>query len=306
LSLVAKVNDGAVDGVEGFVEVEREVLGEEAEDVVAVLLEERVFAAVAAVCGGVAEVLGAVDLDGEAEGGGVEVDFHFTPVVEGDGELGVELEEASGIREGFKAAEKEGLGCAAGARFVGRRIGGLEEKSGKRDIDTIADEAANAGGVVIFPCGIDGQWDFDGPTGQRAGGEQDGVTDGFVADAAFVEHAGEHRDIEVGIIVDANFFFAVVEAVEAASVLGDDAAPGDGHGKKESVETGIIEAFADEFAGGKNDASFVFGNGLKLIECLLEGFAGHPALEGDQVGDVGAEEFGENLNVFGALSEDER
>jgi len=91
---VLQLGESAEDGVEGEIELLAEIFGEEAEDEDVVFLEERVFASVAAVGGGISEVLGAVDLDGELELRAIEVDLDFTPAVEGDGEFGVQLEKA--------------------------------------------------------------------------------------------------------------------------------------------------------------------------------------------------------------------
>ncbi len=62
------VGDAAEDGVEGGVEILSEIFGEEAEDEAAVLLEQHVFAAVAAVGFRVGEVLRTVYLDGDGQG----------------------------------------------------------------------------------------------------------------------------------------------------------------------------------------------------------------------------------------------
>ena len=53
--------------------------------------------------------------------------------------------------------------------------------------------------------------------------------------------------------MDADFLLAVVEAVQAPDVLGDGAAPGDGQGEEQGVELRVVEAFADEPAGGDHD-----------------------------------------------------
>jgi hypothetical protein len=89
--------------------------------------------------------------------------------------------------------------------------------------------------------------------------------------------------------------------VEAAGVLGDNSAPGNGHGEKQRIETGVIEALADEFTRGDDDAGFAFGNGGELRVRLAQGFPSHAALEDDEVWRVRADQFGEKREMFRAF-----
>ena len=201
---------------------------------------------------------------------------------------------------------KEGFGRAAGTLQIIRGAGGGDEEIPERSIHAIADQAVDTGGVVLFPKGIDGQRDIDRPAGQGAGRQQDGVADRLVAGAALVEHAGKHRDIEVGVIVDADLALAIVEAMEAAGILGDDAAPGDRHGEEQGVEPRVVETFADEFAGGDHDARFIFRNGCEPGHRLAQGFPAHAALQDDQMGRVRPDQLGEDFDMLGALRENKR
>lgn len=150
------------------------------------LLEEDVLAAVAAIGIWVAEMLIAIELDDEARGGAEEIDFHAAAVVEGDGKAGVEFEFVTGGRKTLEALIEKTLAGTAGLGVM--RPGDMDEESGQRWIDAIADEAADAGGVVAFPLRIERERNLNGPTRQRAGGQEDGVADGFVACATAVEH----------------------------------------------------------------------------------------------------------------------
>ena len=231
-------------------------------------------------------MLVAVEFEGEFEVGAEEVDFHGAAVVEGDWEVLVEVELILGGGGGLEAFEEEFLAGAAGFSWGLGEVGGVDEELRQWLVDAITNEAADAGGVVLFPLGIEWEGDFDGPAGEGAGGEEDGVADGFVAGAATVEHAGKHGDVEVGVVVNLHHFFAMVESVKSSGVLCDGAAPGDGHGEEEGVEAGVVEAFADEFSGGNDNAWFVLGNGGELIERCAEVFFSETAFEGDEVLDL--------------------
>lgn len=211
------------------------------------------------------------------------VDFHGAAVVEGDGEVLVEVELIFGGGEGLEAFEEEFFAGATGFSGGLGAVGGVDEELSQGLVDAITDEAADAGGVVLFPLGIEGEGDLDGPAREGTGGEENGVADGFVAGTAAVEHARKHGDVEVGVVVNLDDFFAMVEAVKSSGVLGDGAAPGDGHGEEEGVEAGVVEAFADEFSGGDDDAGFVLGNRGELIEGGAEGFFSQASFEGDEV-----------------------
>ena len=237
--------------------------------------------------------------------GAEEVDFHGAALVEGDGEGLIEVELILGGGEGLEAFVEESFGGAAGFLRALGDVGGVDEELGQGLVYSVADEAADAGGVVLFPLGVEGKGDFDRPAGEGARGEEYRVADGFVAGAAAVEHAGEHGDVEVGVVVDLHHLFAVMEAMESAGVLRDGPAPGDGHGEEEGVEAGVIEAFTDEFSGRDDEARFVFGDVGELFEGGTEGFFSEAAFEGDDVLDFFFEEVGQELDVLGSFGQDE-
>jgi len=101
----------------------------------------------------------------------------------------------------------------------------MQEELGQRDINSVTEEALDTRSVISFPLRIDGQWDFDRPAREGAGGKQDCVSDRFVPLAAPVEHAREHWDVEIGVVEDADLFLVVMKAMETPDVLGDGAAP---------------------------------------------------------------------------------
>ena len=167
--------ENAQDLIKDVVEVFAKVIGEEPENEVTVQLQEGVFAAVAAVGGGVGEVLESVEFDDEAGGGAEKIDFHFAVFVEGDGEPGVELEVSGELGVGFEAAVEKGFAGAAGtggSLGIGSRgAGDVDEKLGEGRIDTVTNEAADTGGVVGFPLRGDGEQHGGRPAGEGAGGE---------------------------------------------------------------------------------------------------------------------------------------
>ena len=91
------MDDGAEDGIECDVQMLAEVLGKEAQDKAAVLLEQRILATVAAVGGGIGQVLRAVDLDGDLQLRAEQVDLDLAPAIEGKRQLGIEAEESGGF-----------------------------------------------------------------------------------------------------------------------------------------------------------------------------------------------------------------
>ena len=164
----------------------------------------------------------------------------------------------------------------------------MNKKLSERCLDAIADQAAHAGGVVGFPLRGNGEWHDGGPAGKRAGRQQDGIANSFVALTTPVEHAGEHGNLQISVVVDLHDLLVRVKAVQAAGVLGDGAAPTHWHGEEQSIEPGIIEALAKEAAGGDEDAGLIGGDGGQLIESCGELFAAHAAQQGDDMGKVGA------------------
>ena len=91
------------------------------------------------------------------------------------------------------------------------------------------------------------------PTGNRARRQQDRVANGFIASATPVEHAPEHRHVDVGVVVDAHFALAVMQTVKPTRVLSDRATPRDGQREKQRVQPRVVESFAHVLARRQND-----------------------------------------------------
>ena len=112
------------------------------------------------------------------------------------------------------------------------------------------------------------------------------------------------RDREFGIEPEQAGGFR--QGFEAVGVLGDDAAPGNGHSEEEGVEERVVETFPDEFASRDDDPCFVFRDGDEFGGRLAQRFPAHATLENDQVRGVRTDQICQSGDMFGALSEDQR
>ena len=186
--------------VQHMVEMLSDVCGEESQDEIAVLLEEGVFAPVAAVGIYIGQVLVVVQFEDEAQLSTQEIHFHVTGVIKRDWQLDVEPKMVFGSRQCLQAAIEERFTGAPGPSFA-FRLGGwiprrVQEHAAQRHIHSIANEPANAGGVVPFPFRIKRQWHFDRPSRQRTGRQQDRVAERLISAAALRPHLGLHRRSE--------------------------------------------------------------------------------------------------------------
>jgi len=68
--------------------------------------------------------------------------------------------------------------------------------------------------------------------------------------------------ISLGVIVDANILLVGVFPVQASGVLLQASFPGDRHSQHQGVERRMVEAFADQAAGGEQDSRG------SLIQCI--------------------------------------
>ena len=93
------VRQRAKDGVQGGVEALADIGAEEAEDVIAVFLQQGVLAAVAAVRSGVREMLVAVEFQNQSRFDAQEIHFHPAPIIERNRQLGIEPEPALGCSQ---------------------------------------------------------------------------------------------------------------------------------------------------------------------------------------------------------------
>ena len=87
-----------------------------------------------------------------------------------------------------------------------------------------------------------------------------GEADSFVGGQSFVVHFFQSRNVGVNVVEDDDVFFCPVVTVEAAGVLFYVSLPGDGHGQKKGVQSGVVEAFAYVFPDGHKDDGFIRGN----------------------------------------------
>ncbi|EXI75343.1 MAG: hypothetical protein AW07_01244 [Candidatus Accumulibacter sp. SK-11] len=101
----------------------------------------------------------------------------------------------------------------------------MHEQLAERRVHPVAQQALDAGGIFALPFRFDRKRHLGRPAGHRAGRQQNGVPDRFVALAAPVEHPRQHRHIEVGVVVDADLPLAVVQAMQTAGILGNRSSP---------------------------------------------------------------------------------
>lgn len=98
----------------------------------------------------------------------------------------------------------------------------------------------------------------------------------------------------------------LVQAVQAADVLGDRPTPRDGQGEEQGVEAGVIEALADELPRGDQDGGFGFRKGVELVQGMAQLPPAHAPFQGDDAWDLRREGSGQFFQMLGALREDQR
>jgi hypothetical protein len=77
------------------------------------------------------------------------------------------------------------------------------------------------------------------------------VSDGPIASQPSLEHAGEHGNFRIDVIEDADNLLAVLNPMQPPNVLLQCTPPRNRHREEESIEPGIVEAFADVAPGRK-------------------------------------------------------
>ena len=88
-----------------------------------------------------------------------------------------------------------------------------------------------------------------------------------VSTQSFAEHPLQGGNVGIDVIVDPDFVFAGVFAVQPAGILLERTAPRDRHREKEGIEPRIIEPLADKAPGGEHDAAVLRGRFLEAAEC---------------------------------------
>ena len=133
----------ALDGIEDVIEVLAEVFGEEAEDEIPMLLERGILATVATIGGGISQMLTAIQFDDETEFLPEEINFHSALCIKGDGELGVQAEEAGGARQGLQAAVEKCFARAARSVHTfglgGHGVKGVHKEACQRNVHPSSD-----------------------------------------------------------------------------------------------------------------------------------------------------------------------
>lgn len=112
----ASATQDAEDRVGDRVQLPADVVGQKAEDEVAVLLQQLVLSTVPSICDGIRQVLRTIQFQGEARVGTEEVDFQRASTVEGDGQRSVQQESALGLWKRLQALEEKRLRRAPSPR----------------------------------------------------------------------------------------------------------------------------------------------------------------------------------------------
>src|SRR5258706_4371171 len=108
----------------------------------------------------------------------------------------------------------------------------MHEEICQGTVHPVTNEPTNTGSVILFPFWIDREWNFSRPARQSAAGQQDRVTKGFISTAPFVEHSGKHGNIQVRVVINTYFAFALVETVKSPHILGNRSAPRNRQGQE--------------------------------------------------------------------------
>ena len=159
----------------------------------------------------------------------------------------------------------------------------MHEEVCQRNVHPVADQAADAGGIIALPLRVNGQRDLDGPAGHRAGGQQQRVAHCFVTRAAPVEHPRQHRHVKIGVIIDLHFTLARVQPVQAAHILCDRPSPRYRQREEQRVQPWLVEALADVTASGQQRTPLVVRHLRQRGHRGLDLLPAHAALEGNHV-----------------------
>lgn len=90
--------------------------------------------------------------------------------------------------------------------------------------------------------------------------------------AVVAEHPPQGWDVGIDVIVDPDFIFAGVFAVQPTGILLERTAPRNRHRKKEGIKPRIVEPLSNEASGGEHDAMVLRGGFLEAAErCGLPG-----------------------------------
>lgn len=146
--------------------------------------------------------------------------------------------------------------------------------------------------------------DQDGQRLTRSG-RVDRVAHGSVGLRALGEHAAQYGNVGIDVVVDASFGLLRVRPVEPAGVLDDGALPCDRHGEQERVETGVVEALADESPGREHQSRLIASELPQAGKRVATAARRDLAVERDELRDVLAQAFDEAVEMVAALCEDD-
>ena len=102
-----------------------------------------------------------------------------------------------------------------------------------------------------------------------------------VSTHSFVEHPLQGGDVGIDVVVDPDFVFPSVFAVQPADILLERTAPRNGHREKEGIKPGIVEPLSDEPSGCEHDATILRCGFFKATERCRLPAAPHSAREDD-------------------------
>jgi hypothetical protein len=166
------------------------------------------------------------------------------------------------------------------------RPSGIYEQARERRVYAIPDQPSHAAGVVALPHRVGRKHYICGPARYGTGGEEDRITDGFIAAAAPVEHSRKHRHVEVCIVVHTHLALAVVEAMQSAGVLGNGSSPGNGKGQKQRVQPRIVEALTNVLPSSQNHSGLLTRDGRQPIDQSLALPLAHSRAQDDEMTDT--------------------
>ena len=223
------MNEGCQDRVKYMVQVFTGILGKKSQNEISILLQQGIFPPVPPVRLGVSHMLRAIQLDHNTSPHAKEVHLHLPITVKRNWQLHVQAKAAGSLGQRLQTTKEKRFTGASGAIFShgidARRPGHMHEQICQGYIHPVANKPANTGGVIPFPFWINGKRNVGRPTRQSAPGQQDRVTERFISAAAFVEHPGQHGNIQIRVVIDAHFTLALVEAVKSPHILGNCSPP---------------------------------------------------------------------------------
>ncbi len=158
---------------------------------------------------------------------------------------------------------------------------GMNEKIRQRLIYAVTTQPAKARRERLLPMRHDRKFHIRRPAFRRAERHHDAIADRLVARRAPFIHLRANGDIQVDIIVNSGFFFAVMRAVQPSDELRQTPFPRNRQRQKKRVKPRVVKAFAEKGARRQYDARFVVGNRRKSFPRRLKLPSSHAAQQQD-------------------------